>query len=207
MISHRLRLIVGTAGVGVVIAAASSCGPSNCFDQLSDGGRYRVIVGRGVTSESDPDLRDFINNRVPACGSIDGIVPGASFSFWLDYRAATEQCEVYDATVRYEKERQDIPGVMLLLDPPLATNVGNFRNMLIDLERGGSRATTSAGCDGSWGFNIKYIVAGGDFFLPPGTVGGSPLLLERWFIPKDESTGICPRCSDTFAVHLERIRS
>ena len=176
--------------------------PTTCFDGLAAHKRYRVHIVNEYKPGAPLYFADFDNIQETYCGAIDGIKPGASFSFWLARRRETDQCEQYDGFVR--PDSQDVPGIKVTLKPAIATNAVNSRNILIGYEQGGLFAETSAGCTGSWAFNIKYR-SGGDIFAPVAATDATGFVLERSFIPSGEPSGICQRCSDTFGAYLEKL--
>lgn len=138
-----------------------------------------------------------------ACGSLDGLATGASFSFWTTARYESEPCESYGAWIR--PDSQGVPGVTISPKEPIAKNAQNPTHTFIRSNREGFTAQTATGCEGTWSFNIKYTPQLGNFFMAPAPTAPPALLLERSFIPAAAPLGICSQCSDTFVVHLEKL--
>jgi len=189
--------------VAASLALAGCPEPTTCFGTIGVGKRFRVALDSAYNSTTPLYSADLDNTQEGSCGALDGLASGTSFTFWTSRRVDTEPCEAYDGLIR--PDSQDVPGVTISPQKPLATNAQKLASTLVRSTQGGFLAQTATGCMGSWSFNIKYTPQGGNFFMAASLDGPPALLLERSFVPAAEPAGICMRCSDTFVVHLERL--
>jgi hypothetical protein len=195
-------MIVRAALLAVSIAM-TGCRQESCFDQVENFRQYRVHLVREYRDGTPGYHRDLDSKAPSRCAGVDALGVNSSFVFATANRTETRICEEYDGDLRFET--QPVPGITLTPMRPHATITQNLANVLVLAIQGGSRATTAAGCAGSWGFNIKYLVPAGDVFRTPGPSETPVLLFERWFAPVAEQPPSCLECSDTYVAHLQPI--